>query len=88
MFLGPKGRGVDGEGNEYWSLVGTHLTRKVPHQRVVANLGRTPGLDTLRQRLWAGRDPLLEGSAPAALRISLPSATFAPPDSKSNLVSM
>ena len=82
MFLRRNRRVVDGESYEYWSLVETYRTAKGPRQRVVANLGKTPGLDSAHQRQWADLDLLLEGNPSTAVQLPLPSPTFALAESK------
>ncbi|MBL9205381.1 MAG: IS1634 family transposase, partial [Opitutaceae bacterium] len=82
MFLRRNRRVVDGESYEYWSLVETYRTAKGPRQRIVANLGKTPGLDSAHQRQWADLDPLLEGNPSATVQMPLPSPTFALAESK------
>ena len=82
MFLRRNRRVVDGESYEYWSLVETYRTAKGPRQRVVASLGKSPGLDPAHQRQWADLDRLLEGTPPAGVQMALPSPNFALGESK------
>lgn len=81
MFLRRNRRVVDGECYEYWSLVETYRTAQGPRQRLVANLGKSPGLDPAHQRQWADLDLLLEGAQPGPAQLELPSPKFAPTES-------
>ncbi len=82
MFLRRSRRVVDGESYEYWSLVETYRTAKGPRQRVVASLGKSPGLDRAHQRQWADLDLLLEGAQAGPVQMELPSPTIASTESK------
>jgi transposase len=82
MFLRRNRRVVDGESYEYWSLVETYRTAKGPRQRVVASLGKSPGLDTAHQRQWADLDLLLEGAPTGPVQMELPSSTLASTESR------
>jgi transposase len=82
MFLRRNRRVVDGESYEYWSLVETYRTVKGPRQRVVASLGKSPGLDRAHQRQWADLDLLLEGTQAGPVQMELPSPTIASTESK------
>ena len=45
MFLRPNRRRKQGDLYEYWTLVKSVRTARGPRQRVVATLGKLPGLD-------------------------------------------
>ena len=76
MFLRRNRRVIDGESYEYWSLVETYRTAKGPRQRVVASLGKSPGLDRAHQRQWADLDLLLEGAPTGPVQMELPSSAI------------
>jgi hypothetical protein len=61
MFLKRNRRGA----YEYWTLVQSERTARGPRQRVVAHLGKGPGLDDAERRGWEDLDALLEGRRPA-----------------------
>ena len=52
MFLRLKKRKIDGVTYEYWSLVESVRTARGPRQRVVAELGKIPGLDRQERIGW------------------------------------
>lgn len=78
MFLRRNRRVVDGQSYEYWSLVETYRTAKGPRQRVVAQLGKRPGLEAAHLRQWADLDRLLEGAPVGPTQLSLPDPEIAP----------
>src|SRR5664279_6046379 len=82
MFLRRNRRVVGGESYEYWTLVETYRTAKGPRQRLVANLGKSPGLEAAPQRQWADLDLLLEGAQPGAGQLELPGPELALSESK------
>lgn len=45
MFLKRSRRNKNGDSYDYWSLVESVRTARGPRQRVVATLGKLPGLD-------------------------------------------
>jgi hypothetical protein len=57
MYLKRNRRGA----YEYWTLVQNERTARGPRQRVVAHLGKGPGLDDAERRGWEDLDALLEG---------------------------
>lgn len=61
MFLKRNRRKANGETYEYWSLMRTVRTAKGPRHRLVANLGKAPGLDSGQRRSWEEVADLLEG---------------------------
>jgi len=61
MFLRRNRRTIGGELYEYWTLVESHRTERGPRQRVVATLGKVPGLDEGERRGWEEIGWLLEG---------------------------
>ena len=61
MFLRRNRRTVDGELYEYWTLVESYRTERGPRQRVVATLGKLPGLDEEERHGWEEIGWLLEG---------------------------
>ena len=60
MFLRRNRRRANGETYEYWSLVETVRTAKGPRQRVVAHLGKEPGLDQSTRYGWEHVSDLLD----------------------------
>ena len=65
MFLRRNRRTRHGESYEYWTLVQTERTARGPRQRVVAHLGKLPGLDEAERHGWEDVEALLEGRRPA-----------------------
>lgn len=61
MFLRRNRRKRGGEVYEYWTLVQSERTARGPRQRVVATLGKGPGLDAAERRGWEDLENLLEG---------------------------
>ena len=61
MFLKRNRRKKDGETYEYWNLVKTVRTAKGPRHRVVASLGKAPGLDRKTRRGWEDILDMLDG---------------------------
>ena len=70
MFLRRNRRRKDGETYEYWTLVESVRTARGPRQRVVATLGKLPGLDEDERTGWDEIARLLDGRP----------RTTAPPD--------
>ncbi len=64
MFLRRNRREIDGESYEYWTLVESYRTERGPRQRVVATLGKLPGLDEEERYGWQELEYLLEGHRP------------------------
>ena len=64
MFLRRNRRKAGGESYEYWTLVESYRTERGPRQRVVATLGKLPGLDKQEQHGWEEIEWLLEGKVP------------------------
>lgn len=61
MFLKRNRRTKNGETYEYWSLVETVRTERGPRHRLVANLGKLPGLDRRQRHGWEDLAALLDG---------------------------
>lgn len=61
MFLRRNRRRKNGEAYEYWTLVETVRTARGPRQRIVATLGKWPGLDDDRRAGWEEIARLLDG---------------------------
>ncbi len=61
MFLRRNRRLKNGEVYEYWTLVESVRTAKGPRQRVVANIGKAPGLDEQEHHGWEDIGRLLDG---------------------------
>ena len=53
MFLRPNRRRRQVETYEYWTLVESVRTARGPRQRIVATLGKLPGLDEEERAGWA-----------------------------------
>jgi transposase len=65
MFLRRNRRRKNGEQYDYWTLVESIRTERGPRQRVVATLGKLPGLDEDERSGWEEIARLLDGAAPA-----------------------
>lgn len=81
MFLRRNRRHKSGELYEYWTLVESVRTERGPRQRVVATLGKLPGLDADERAGWEEIARLLDGTPrpePAAELFAAPPAV-APP---------
>ena len=63
MFLKRSRRKKNGETYEYWSLVESVRTERGPRQRVVASLGKLPGLDPSERVGWEHIAEILDGRA-------------------------
>ncbi len=61
MYLRRYGKKVDGEEYGYWSLVECVRTARGPRQRVVANIGKLPGLDKEERIGWEEIGRILSG---------------------------
>ncbi len=61
MYLRRYGKKVDGEEYEYWSLVESFRTARGPRQRVVASIGKLPGLDKEERVGWEEIVRILNG---------------------------
>lgn len=61
MFLRANRRTVNGQNYEYWTLVESVRTANGPRQRVVATLGKEPGLESRSRRGWEEIADLLDG---------------------------
>jgi len=61
MYLRRYGKKVDGEEYGYWSLVESVRTVRGPRQRVVANIGKLPGLDKEERLGWEEIGRILTG---------------------------
>lgn len=63
MFLRRNRKRSDGETYEYWTLVESVRTSRGPRQRIVATLGKLPGLDEDERAGWEEITRLLDGRA-------------------------
>jgi transposase len=63
MFLRRNRRRKNGEIYEYWTLVESVRTPRGPRQRIVATLGKLPGLDKDERAGWEEITRLLDGRA-------------------------
>jgi transposase len=61
MFLRRNRRRKDGETYEYWTLVESRRTSRGPRQRIVATLGKLPGLDDAARVGWEHIGSILSG---------------------------
>ena len=62
MYLRRHDKKVDGEHYDYWSLVESVRTAKGPRQRIVATVGKLPGLDREERVGWEEIRRLVEGN--------------------------
>jgi len=70
MFLRRSRRRYKGETYEYWSLVETVRTERGPRHRLVASLGKLPGLDRKHRHGWDNLAALLDGREATAEQTS------------------
>lgn len=61
MYLRRHGKNVDGEEYGYWSLVESVRTARGPRQRIVATMGKLPGLDKEERIGWEEISRILTG---------------------------
>ncbi len=61
MYLRRNGKKVNGEEYDYWSLVESIRTARGPRQRVVATIGKLPGMDKEERIGWAEIGRILTG---------------------------
>jgi len=61
MYLRRHGKNVDGEEYGYWSLVESVRTARGPRQRIVATIGKLPGLDKEERIGWEEISRVLTG---------------------------
>lgn len=61
MYLRRHGKNVDGEEYGYWSLVESVRTARGPRQRIVATIGKLPGLDKEERVGWEEISRILNG---------------------------
>lgn len=61
MYLRRHGKNVDGEEYGYWSLVESIRTARGPRQRIVATIGKLPGLDKEERIGWEEISRILTG---------------------------
>lgn len=61
MYLRRHGKNVDGEEYGYWSLVDSVRTARGPRQRIVATIGKLPGLDKEERTGWEEISRILTG---------------------------
>jgi hypothetical protein len=79
MFLRRNRRRKDGETYEYWTLVESVRTARGPRQRIIATLGKAPGLDDDERAGWDEIGRLLEGRPRSAAQADLFGETSEPP---------
>jgi transposase len=63
MYLRKHTKRVDGEDYSYWSLVESVRTARGPRQRIVASIGKLPGLDKEERIGWEEIRRILDGKA-------------------------
>jgi hypothetical protein len=61
MYLRRNGKKVNGEEYDYWSLVESVRTARGPRQRIVATIGKLPGLDKEERIGWEEIGRILTG---------------------------
>lgn len=61
MYLRRHGKNVDGEEYGYWSIVESIRTARGPRQRIVATIGKLPGLDIEERIGWEEISRILTG---------------------------
>src|SRR4030042_7189159 len=61
MYLRRHSKKVDGENYGYWSLVESVRTLRGPRQRIVATIGKRPGLDKEERVGWEEIGRILDG---------------------------
>ena len=79
MFLRRNRRRKHGEAYEYWTLVESVRTPRGPRQRVVATLGKLPGLDEDERAGWDEIARLLDGRPRLAAQTDLFQPIAEPP---------
>jgi transposase len=72
MFLRRNRKKHKGEDYDYWTLVESVRTARGPRQRVVATLGKLPGLDAAERVGWEHIADILDGKARPADFLNLP----------------
>lgn len=63
MYLRRHDKSIDGEGYGYWSLVESIRTARGPRQRIVATIGKLPGLDKEERIGWEEISRILSGKS-------------------------
>jgi transposase len=63
MYLRRNGKKVNGEEYDYWSLVESVRTARGPRQRIVATIGKLPGLDKEERIGWEEIGRILTGNS-------------------------
>jgi len=66
MYLRPHKTTKNGSVYEYWSLVKSVRTARGPRQKIVASIGKLPGLDQRTRMGWEHIGAALEGRIPQA----------------------
>lgn len=61
MYLRRHGKKVDGKEYGYWSLVESVRTMRGPRQRIVATIGKLPGLNKEERLGWEEVSRILTG---------------------------
>jgi len=64
MYLRRHSKRIDGENYGYWSLVESVRTIRGPRQRIVATIGKLPGLDKEERIGWEEIGRILDGKPP------------------------
>lgn len=80
MFLRRNRRRKNGETYEYWTLVESVRTARGPRQRIVATLGKLPGLDDDERAGWEEITRLLDGRPRSTEQADLFCETPEPPE--------
>ena len=63
MYLRRHNKKVDGDEYGYWSLVESVRTERGPRQRIVATIGKLPGLDKEERVGWEEIGRILTGKS-------------------------
>lgn len=79
MFLRRNRKRANGESYEYWTLVESFRTPRGPRQRIIATLGKLPGLDGDERAGWEEITRLLDGRARDGEQADLFRSTPEPP---------
>lgn len=72
MFLRRNRKNHKGDAYDYWTLVESVRTARGPRQRVVATLGKLPGLDPAARAGWEHISDILDGRARPADFLNMP----------------
>lgn len=80
MFLRRNRKRKKGDLYEYWTLVESVRTSRGPRQRIVATLGKLPGLDEDERAGWEEVSQLLDGRARGNAQVDLFQKASEPPE--------